>query len=76
MAHILPPPSLVEAPKVMLRVQCTKGEGNRAQRELRTVSLGDREAGRMLHRRRPVPNPNPLNASPVDLALNPSRPQL
>lgn len=76
MVHILPPPSLMEAPKVMLRVQCTKAEGNRVQRELQTVSLGDREGGKMLHRRHPVPNPNPLNASPMDLALKSSRPQL
>lgn len=66
----------MEAPKVMLRVQCTKGEGNQVQRELQTVSLGYREAGKMLSRRYPVPNPNPLNASPMDLALNSSRPQL
>ena len=70
---MLPPPALEEALEMMRRIQCTKGEGNPECR--RSQRPSDREAAKMLRRRHPDPKSDPLNASPMDPALNSSGPQ-
>ena len=67
---MLLPPTLVEVLEMMRRVQCTKGEGNLECR--RSWRLSDRQAARMPQRRHSHPESDPLNASPMDLAVNSS----